>query len=346
MALLTTILLALHLLAMNVASAGPLVCVWLHHRGSQGDDTAFRVGRRLARWTLGLLLVGVAVGVGQLAVAWIADDRAYFDALGRFPLRALVHAAGEAGFSLACLGLYAATWDRWRGRAWLHPLAALLAATNLLYHFPPLMIVLGQLTVRPELSAELSITRNIFRPLALRPEILSQVLHFGVASIAMAGLGLMLIARHERSRAAASTAAANRLMSIGAWIALVASLTQLAVGVWVLVSLPLIVRNGLTGDNWLASGLFLLAIVVFCGVLHSLAIVALGDVRDVTVRRSGLLVVCVVFLMVGVLQTSRTIERQRRGNNSPSATSQNRWGLAHFAESSEQNVPVPFSVAN
>ena len=23
--------------------------------------------------------------------------------------------------------------------------------------------------------------------------------------------------------------------------------------------------------------------------------------------------------------------------------SQNRWGLAHFAESSEQNVPVPFS---
>ena len=157
MALLTTILLALHLLAMNVASAGPLVCVWLHRRGRRGDETAFAVGRQLAWWSLAVLVAGMALGLVMLAIFWSGVDRAYVDAVGRFPTRAVLNAVYEAIFSVVCLAVYAGTWDRWRDHPWLHGLLAVLATTNLLYHFPPLMVALGALAVRPELVPDLVI---------------------------------------------------------------------------------------------------------------------------------------------------------------------------------------------
>ena len=45
MAVIATILLTIHLLAMNVASAGPLVCLWLQVRGRRGDEAAWQAGQ-------------------------------------------------------------------------------------------------------------------------------------------------------------------------------------------------------------------------------------------------------------------------------------------------------------
>ena len=334
MALLSTVLLAVHLLALNVASAGPLVCVWLHFRGRRGDATALAAGRRLAWSAVAVLLAGVAIGALLLALACVDADRGYRDALARFPTRALADAGGEAVFSLACLVVYAGMWDRWRGRPWLHGLWAVVSATNLLYHFPPLMVALGTLAVRPELVPDPAITRDVFRPLMVRPEILAQSLHFTLASLAASGLALMIIAGRlrrccgrspdrakrfagsgdPRTTAAADSAAgvenAGRLIRGGAAIALAASLLQLVVGTWVLAELPLRVRQALIGDDWLASGLFFVAIVGTFGLLHSLASVGLGNTTDRSVLRCAALLVGVVVLMTGVLETARNAERK------------------------------------
>jgi hypothetical protein len=266
-----------------------------------------------------MLVIGMATGAAMFAVAWGGADRAYLDAVARFPAGALLHAGGELLFSLGCLVVYAGTWNRWRARPWLHGLWAVIAATNLLYHFPPLMVVLGTLAVRPELVPDLLITRDLFRPLMVRPEILSQSIHFNVASVAVTGLALILLAARQRRRALPKTDAASqhelatesagRLIRVGAAIALVASVAQLFIGMWVLMELPIRVRNGMLGDDWLATGLFFLAIVGTFGMLHGLAMIALGDTSTAAVRRCVVLLVGVVLLMTGVLRTSREMER-------------------------------------
>jgi hypothetical protein len=314
--LLTVVLLAVHLLAMNVAAAGPLVCLWLHGQGRRGEETAFAVGRQLAWLAAVVLLAGGVVGGVLVAFAAADPDGRYLRALERFPPQSLIYAGGEAVFSLACLVVYAGMWDRWRGRPWLHGLWAVLAATNLLYHFPPLMVALGTLAVNPQLVSEPVITRGVFRPLMVSPEILSQSVHFALASVAVAGLTVMLLARRLRrsgenvaadvdSAIDAPTEEAGRLIRGGALIALTATATQLIVGTWVLVELPYRVRHALVGDDWLATGLFLLAIVGTFGLLNSLAIVGLGDTTDRSVQRCAVLLLSVVLLMAGVLQISR-----------------------------------------
>lgn len=321
MAVLHTILMGLHLLAVNVAAAGPLVCIWLYSRAGQGDACADQVGRRLAWASFYSLLVASAIGGLLVVLAWFDQQTGYWQAVGRFSSREYGFAAAELVFSFVCLWIYARTWDRWLTRPWLHGLVAVLSATNLLYHFPPLMTVLGELAVRPELAAEETITHAVFRQLMVRPDVLAQVLHFMVASLAVSGWALMCVARQERGQESTVesqepkdvTTSYDRLVSAGAWIALAASLAQLAVGVWVLMVLPITTRYLLLGNDWLTTGLFVLAIVASFAMLHLLATVALGDTSDVAVRRSGMLILIVVLLMVAMMSRVRRLEVRSPG---------------------------------
>lgn len=307
---LSTLLLSMHLLAMNVASIGPLLGIWLHERGRRGDTAAFDVGRQLSRWALGLLVVGVAIGGLLLGVRWVASDRGYLETLARLPLPAFAYAGGELLFSTACLGVFAGMWDRWRHRPWLHGLWAVLASTNLLYHFPPLMVVLGKLTVRPELALEAVVTRDVIRPLLVHPEILSQVIHFGIASLAVSGLATMeLAARRHAATAVGHAEPLDRLIQGGATIALAASLLQIGSGIWVLLELPRSARNGLIGNDWWATGLFGLALVGTFAALQMLSTVALGATAPRRVHRVVVLVIGIVLVMTGLLQWSRSMQR-------------------------------------
>ena len=120
---------------------------------------------------------------------------------------------------------------------------------------------------RPEMVVEPIITRAIYRPLMLRPEVLSQSLHFVVASVAAAGVALDLHCAGGNKQPELD--GASPLIVAGARIALAASLAQLAVGVWVLFELSPVARGGLTGDAWPATGLFIAAIAVTLGLLHT-----------------------------------------------------------------------------
>ena len=93
---------------------------------------------------------------------------------------------------------------------------------------------------------------------------------------------------------------------------------QLAGGVWLLFELSPVARGGITGDSWLATGLFLVAIAATLGLLHLLATIALGDTRDVNVRRCVLLFVAVVLFDDD--DASRGAERRKQWPLSPGGT--------------------------
>src|SRR5450432_1739521 len=112
MAVIATILLTIHLVAMNIASAAPLICIWLHVRGRRGDEAAWRAGRVLAWWSIAGLLLGVATGMGLGAVVWFDSSQEFGDAIRRFPASAIANVVGELAFALVCLGIYFGRWER------------------------------------------------------------------------------------------------------------------------------------------------------------------------------------------------------------------------------------------
>ena len=303
-ALASVLLLAAHLVTMNVASAAPLVCVWLRYRERRSDAAAGAIGRRLASWSWWSFLAGIMLGLMLLGTVWAASDQCYWQAVARFPTGAYLFAASELAFTAACLALYAGLWSRLRKRPWWHALLAVLATTNLFYHFPPLMIVLAELSAQPEWISEPMITRPVFRSLLLRSELIGKLLHFGFASVAVSGASLMLLARwHAGAEVAEDCRSA--LIRIGAGIAFAASVVQLAVGIWVLLELPTSARNALLGDDWLGTVLFFLSIVATLGMLRVLGGVAGGDTSQAAVTQSIVLLIVVVVLMTGSLTRSR-----------------------------------------
>ena len=225
------VLLGVHLLAVNLAGAGPLVAAWLvTGSGERGADRALR----LMRQSLAALVLGAALGTIMLVVG----TGTMRSALARFPASTYWFAASELVFSAACMATMAAGGIalRRRGIAWL---LALASATNLLYHFPPLMAVIGKLASDPRWSAQSVITHRTLLALAIRPEVLALWIHFALASVAVAAIAALWPSRgatvesEEPEVQTNADAADDRRL---AKLALAATALQLPVGVWVLVT--------------------------------------------------------------------------------------------------------------
>ncbi|HEV3415668.1 MAG TPA: hypothetical protein VG056_02600, partial [Pirellulales bacterium] len=88
-------------------------------------------------------------------------------------------------------------------------------------------------------------------------------------------------------------------------LALVATLLQIPVGLWVLFALPTAVQSQLLGEDWIATLLFGLSVIVALGLMHQLAMASLGAVSRQAVGRTALLLAAVVFLMVATLHRAR-----------------------------------------
>ena len=98
-----SLVLALHLMCMNVASAGPLVCVWLDWRGGNGNEVAHQAAKFLACRSLLLLVAGVVFGLIVAAFLW---NDAYHDLMHTFMSR-IKWGAWELLFSIVLMILYA-----------------------------------------------------------------------------------------------------------------------------------------------------------------------------------------------------------------------------------------------
>ncbi|MDZ4659153.1 MAG: hypothetical protein SH868_16395 [Bythopirellula sp.] len=292
--LLTTLLLAVHLLAMNLASAGPVVCIWLRWGGNELNDS---LGRQLAWWSIVALVLGMVTG-GLLIVTTPGDG--LWNALARFPANAYWFAAAELVFSLVCLVAISGGWqvlNKW----WLAFLAV-MTATNLLYHFPPMMAVIGQLATNGKWASEAVIDRPVLLGLMGRGEVLALSFHFGLSSLAVAGIAVLQLLTRQQKQAAEAIASPARGAAV---IALVATLAQIPIGVWLLTSLPAASRTALMGTSSLASLTFLVALVTSLGLLQRLVTVALGETDHKNLRQVVSLLCGVVLLMTFSLRLSR-----------------------------------------
>ena len=305
----TTLLLAVHLLAMNVASAGPLAGAWLLHRGLKAGENERRpllhASRRTFAWSLVALVVGSLVGGAML----IAPSEGMQAALRRFPPDAYWFAGSEILFSAICM---AACWrlQRWPKTTWLLTLASV---SNLLYHFPPLMAVLGELAADPRWTDKEVLDRETLLGLWARPEILSLWLHFILASIAVgfvAALAASVPCTNDESgaqTAATAPSPADRIARPLAGAALAATLLQVPVGLWLLFSSDEAAQQSMLGGSWLATMGLAGGVWVSLGVMQSLATIAWGGSDRRQLRRTSFLLGLTVLLMSATLRGSRQV---------------------------------------
>lgn len=294
---LLTPLLALHLLCVNVASAGPIVLIWLDWRESRGDALAGAAGRYLGWLSIGLLVMGALLGLAIGYLHWSEEYRVVVMMLQR----RIFFGAWEVLFSLLLM-LVAATWwslrgARGRGPAITRGLLNFLAGTNLLYHFPFLFVVLSDIVQGRVSTPTEPIDGAGFRALMSDGFVVARVTHVVLASFAVTGLVLMHFAHRQGSGGDATRAA-----RWGGRLALLPTTLQVPVGLWMVVALPQPAQMALTGGDLLTSGLFVASVLLSFSLLHSLSAMAFGEIRPQTYVKSISTMVLIVVLMTAVLR--------------------------------------------
>ncbi|MEM9659214.1 MAG: hypothetical protein AAF961_12725 [Planctomycetota bacterium] len=304
--LLIALVLGAHLLAMNVASAGPLIAAAMRLSFRNDSALADACGKRLAWWSLAALGVGAILGVAMALMTWSAS----MEAGGRFPARAYWFACVELVFSAACMGLIVGRWRRLRP-ALLVTIAS-VTSSNLLYHFPPLMAVFGETAANRTWAVEPLIDRPTLLTLMRRGEVLSLWAHFSLASVATAAILAMGIAARCVDDAASEGDQLKRLQTWLARWAFWPTLCQVPVGAWIVVAIGAPSRDALMGGDVVASASLLGGVVAALLLTQGLAYAALGELAEVGYRRLVWLLVIVVLLMTLTLRSSRSRDDSRQ----------------------------------
>jgi len=246
---------------------------------------------------------------------FFAPSEGLWAALARFPSRALWFAAAELVFSLVCLLLYAGCWRALRQHRWWHASLALLSSSNLLYHFPPLMSVLGKLANDPTWAKPQTLDRPTLLPLMMRDEIVALSTHFVLASFAIAAITVLWLSGQSnkgRSNEKFWEQSTLPLSRRAAWVALAVTAIQLPVGIWLLVSLPSSTRTSMMGDSAIASLAFVGALLMTFLLLQRLLTIAIGTVGPRDLRQACWILGMLVLLMTTTLYVSRQGRKQRR----------------------------------
>jgi hypothetical protein len=235
----------------------------------------------------------MVLGLLAAGLPWLAGDERFFQALAIVPQRRLWFGLIELVFFLALMLWYAWAWPRVRRRSLWHPALALLAATDLIYHFPPLFAAITVLQERSSLPAE-ELTYSGFLAVMGASETLARVLHFLLTSLVVTG-SLILLYAIRRQRQDAEAAA--RCLLWGSRLALVPAALQLLAGAYLLLSLPPGKQQHLMGGDWLATGLLAASVVAVFALLHNLSTLALGQSSRRDVLRSLGLTLFIVLAM-------------------------------------------------
>ena len=294
------LLLTMHLICVNVAAGGPMICLWLERREGRGDALAGRLGRYLASTSWKALLAGAGLGVCIGFVVWTPEFSA---ALGRLKSKVLFGVL-EVVFSWVLMLVHGWLWKRapdcsgkarfWR--CWL----PFLAGTNLLYHFPVFFAIVSKVA-GGAVEGDEAISSADFRSLVADGEILAKMLHFWLASFAvcamvMIGYGLRLERLQE-------TENARRVMRwAGVW-GLNATALQVPVGIWLMLELPAATMQRLLGGGWLPAGLMGASIGLTLSLLGDLAALAFGNASERKQKiRPMISMAAIVLAMTAVLK--------------------------------------------
>jgi hypothetical protein len=306
-------LLAAHLACMNVAAGGPLVALWLEWKDRRGDYVAAEAARYLTGCSLLALLIGSLLGV---VLGWLRWTPAYQHIWQVQLSRMLFWGLMELGVS----GLILTGYWIWRSRAELstrqgylgRSFLLLLTSTNLLYHFPPLLIVAAKLAdgAIDRSVADISgvIPRSVFRRLMFFEETPALTMHFGLASVALAGLMLLGLAL-RRMKVDLEIRNAKRIAAWGGWAALGATALQLVVGLWLLATTPPDLQAQLTGSALAPTLCLVISLIAVIWLLRELSNITLGEPTRGAMVRAMIAMTVVVLLMTAARQLSRPLQR-------------------------------------
>jgi hypothetical protein len=273
-----------------------------------------------------------------LALGWWLWSDGLGAALRRVPSK-IVFGIWELFFSAA---LMLAHWIWWRHRPGrglartLRVLLALLAGTNLLYHFPILFAVATELIHQGDLAPTV-IDAAGFRQRLLEGAVLARLLHFTLAALATCGITLMLYATWKADGGSDGAAQQRPLEVRGGRLALLAAVGQIPTGLWLMTRLPPVAQQRLLGGDTPAVALLIAGVVVALWLMHGLATIALGEPTRPLLLRSALLLAAVVVLMTG---TSRRVLAPRAESGDPAdvATRGDRSGANSTFTSPVDNV--------
>lgn len=307
MALLQTLLLSLHLLCMNVAAGAPLVCIWLEWR-QRSKDAGAVPARQAADYLAGGAILAMLGGIGAgLCMGWLLWTSSYAELWTSRLGYKLFWGVLELAFSLV---LQVGYWLWRRYGSGTGPAAAitksvllLLNATNLLYHFPPLFLIAGRVAASGTSGGE-ELRGRAFRQEMLLEEVPSLTVHFTLASLAVTGILLLGLALRLRRQGGSEEQVLPLAVWGGRW-ALLPSLLQLPVGLWVLASVSRTMQGRLMGQDALATCCFLGGLVAALWLMRELVPIALGEMQRGQLLRAMVGMVIVVILMTAAHQAAK-----------------------------------------
>ena len=301
MTLIKTILLALHLIMINLAAIGPLFCIGLIC-GTTSD------ARQSARWLagkccvalfIGMLLGGTIMGLYSFGGDAIGGKR-FYRALLAIPHDKLWWGVAELVFYYLCMLPVVVYWAKVSARRWLIISLFLLAATNLIYHFAPLFVVVGHLQGLSDITP---LTKADLRSLTFSPPVLARVLHHLLAGVAIVATLLMLhsAARLHHAQDDHKVESFKTLTRRFAGVIFGVTLLEIPSGVWFLLQLPRSVQHQFLGGSLLVTGWFAVALMVAMMLLYKSFAVMTGATSCRDAWQSAGLLLTVILLMTGLL---------------------------------------------
>lgn len=267
--LIFALLATIHMLAAGLAAMGPLLVTGLLFSPLGGDPLYRAPLRRVAWWSLVALVVAGLVGLMAGLLRHLVEGDGYASMLGRFPAQLYLFTTVEWLFALGCLTVWYRAWEWGKRHPWLHGLLMLVAATNLVYHFPPLMIVQNLLVERPTLVAEQVIERRIFLSAMLSGEILARVFHFLALALSFSAACVVL-------GIAPADDESGKIYRRCGWTGMVSTCVQIVTGVMILLLAPPDLATRVTGANWPATGIQLTVVGIAVLLLVRWSQLALG----------------------------------------------------------------------
>lgn len=285
---------------MNVASAAPLLCIWLLARGKrQSCKKTLHLVTSLAAWSIGLLLIGILLGLALGAVSVADGDRRLLEALPFFHNKIMWGVLELLCSVVWLLGYWG--WLLWRPpknriATWAHASLAVLSATNLLYHFPGLLTVMSKVA-HGEFSVTEPLSSASFRKLMYSADVIAQAVHFSLASLAVSGLFLSWLVRKDNER--------FRFDRTGARLSVAATALQIPVGVWLLAVTPAEPQNRLLGGDLWTTSFFVASMLSAFYLLQNLTALAFGDEDARLAARCRWLMFFTVLVMSSTLHVAR-----------------------------------------
>ena len=301
MPIIKSVLLALHLILVNLAAIGPLFCIGLVCQTSTE-------ARQLARWLagkcclalfVGMLLGGTIMGLYAFGSEALGGKR-FYRALLAIPHDKLWWGVAELVFYYLCMLPILFYWKPLLNRRWLIILCCLLAGTNLIYHFTPLFVVVGYLQGTAETEP---LTKAALRSLTFSTPVLARVLHHLLAGAAIVATLLMLhsAARAHDARSEEETGALDTLTRRFASVIFIATLLEIPSGVWFLLQLPRGMQHQFLGGSPLVTIWFAVALLAAMLLVYKSFSVMTGAIRRRDAWQSAGLLLTVILLMTGLL---------------------------------------------